>query len=68
MLRRLNVARLEMDLPLFAGDETFSGAPLPLDVHLPFAFVAKGRMCRTAGLARSGPERFSPRPQAGSRA
>ena len=62
VLRRLNVARLEMDLPLFAGDGTFSGAPLPLDVHLPFAFVAKGRMCRTAGLARSGPERFSPRP------
>ncbi|AVR88205.1 hypothetical protein [Thauera aromatica] len=62
VLRRLNIARLEMDLPLFARDETFSGAPLPLDVHLPFAFVAKGRMCRTAGLARSGPERFSPRP------
>ncbi len=62
VLRRLGIARLEMDLPLFARDETFSGAPLPLDVHLPFAFVAKGRMCRTAGLARSGPERFSPRP------
>lgn len=62
VLQRLNIARLEMDLPLFARDETFSGAPLPLDVHLPFAFVAKGRMCRTAGLARSGPERFSPRP------
>jgi hypothetical protein len=62
MLDRLGIARVEMDLPLFASADSFAAVPLPLGVHLPFAFVAKGRMCRTAGLAREGAERFAPRP------
>lgn len=62
MLERLGVAGVEMDMPLLASADSFTDVPLPLGVHLPFAFVAKGRMCRTAGLAREGPERFAPRP------
>ena len=62
LFARVGITRVEMDLPLFADADSFSGVPLPLGVHLPFAFVAKGRMCRTAGLARPGPERFAPRP------
>ncbi|HRG71323.1 MAG TPA: hypothetical protein PLH95_06770 [Thauera aminoaromatica] len=62
LLARLGIARVEIDLPLFASADSFAGVPLPLGVHLPFAFVAKGRMCRTAGLAREGPERFAARP------
>lgn len=62
MLVRLGIARVEIDMPLFATPDSFADVPLPLGVHLPFAFVAKGRMCRTAGLAREGPERFAPRP------
>ena len=62
LFARVGITRVEMDLPLFAGADSFTGVPLPLGVHLPFAFVAKGRMCRTAGLARPGPERFAPRP------
>lgn len=59
---RVGIARVEMDMPLFATADSFNDVPLPLGVHLPFAFVAKGRICRTAGLARPGPERFAPRP------
>ena len=62
LFARVGITRVEMDLPLFADADSFSGVPLPLGVHLPFAFVAKGRMCRTAGLARPGPERFAPQP------
>jgi hypothetical protein len=62
MLDRLGITGVELDMPLFASADSFADVPLPLGVHLPFAFVAKGRMCRTAGLAREGPEQFAPRP------
>lgn len=62
ILDRLGITGVELDMPLFASADSFADVPLPLGVHLPFAFVAKGRMCRTAGLARAGPERFAPRP------
>ncbi|HEY0941780.1 MAG TPA: hypothetical protein VGE08_16890 [Steroidobacter sp.] len=52
--------RLEIDVPPFATAESFSRLPLPAGVHVPFAVVAKGRMCRIGSMSRQGPERFAP--------
>ncbi|MBW7861056.1 MAG: hypothetical protein KJZ96_17210 [Rhodocyclaceae bacterium] len=60
LLERLGIRGLEADLPLFADANTFSGLGLPLGLHLPFSYIAKGRMCRPGSMSVSGPERFAP--------
>ncbi|WP_217633624.1 hypothetical protein [Pseudomonas jinjuensis] len=50
---------MEIDTPLFADTEAFAALPLRKSVHLPYFYVAKGRMCRIGALAQSGPERFA---------
>jgi hypothetical protein len=59
LFQRLDLQRLEMDVPLFPDPEAFASLPLPKGVHLPYAFVAKGRMCRIGSLAISGTQRFA---------
>jgi hypothetical protein len=59
MLQRLGLHRIEMDVPIFAESGVFSGMPMPASVHLPFSYVAKGRMCRPGSMAVVGPERFA---------
>lgn len=59
LFERLGIRRVELDLPLFAQEDTFDQLPLPVGVHLPYLYVAKGRMCRIGGLAKSGAERFA---------
>lgn len=60
ILGRLGLARLEMDVPIFASEATFANAPLPVGIHLPYAYVAKGRSCRPGSMSITGPERFAP--------
>jgi len=59
LLARLGIHRLEMDVPVFADEAAFADLPLPTAVHLPYVYVAKGRMCRAGSLAVRGPERFA---------
>jgi hypothetical protein len=59
LFARLGIRRLELDLPLFPDAGALDGLPLPASVHLPYVYVAKGRMCRAGALAMSGPERFA---------
>lgn len=56
---RLGIRRLEIDMPVFADGAALDGLPLPTAVHLPYVYVAKGRMCRMGAAAASGPERFA---------
>ena len=56
---RVGFTRLEIDVPLFADAHSFAGLPLPNGVHLPYACVAKGRMCRPGSMAIAGRERFA---------
>ncbi|MBI1904621.1 MAG: hypothetical protein HYS20_00010 [Rhodocyclales bacterium] len=60
ILGRLGLARLEIDVPIFAYDGAFASTPLPVSVHLPYAYVAKGRSCRPGSMSITGPERFAP--------
>lgn len=59
LFARLGIRSLEIDVPLFAGEAAFADLPLPTAVHLPYVYVAKGRMCRAGALAVEGPERFA---------
>lgn len=59
IFKRLDFQRLEMDVPMFPDDKTFDSLPLPKGVHLPYAFVAKGRMCRIGSMAIEGTQRFA---------
>lgn len=60
ILARLGLTRLEIDVPMFASADTFTSAALPMAVHLPYAYVAKGRSCRPGSMSIKGPERFAP--------
>ena len=59
LFERLGIRRLELDMPVFPDEEALDGLPLPAGVHLPFVYVAKGRMCRVGSLSMTGPERFA---------
>ncbi|MCV2218688.1 hypothetical protein [Thauera sp. Sel9] len=56
---RLGIRRMEIDVPLSSDVDTFFTLPLPAGVHVPFACVAKGRMCRIGSSSIRGPERFA---------
>ncbi|QTQ34365.1 Uncharacterized protein ToN1_01820 [Aromatoleum petrolei] len=59
MLARLGFVRMEVDVPIFDSRRALSSLPLPGSVHVPFACVAKGRMCRIGSTAMRGVERFA---------
>ncbi len=59
LFSRLRFDRVELDVPLFPTAEFFSRLPFRKGVHLPFAYVAKGRMCRTGSIHLRGPDRFA---------
>lgn len=59
ILERLGMQHIELDVPLFAESGDFARLPMRKSVHLPYAFVAKGRMCRPGSLSIVGPERFA---------
>lgn len=56
---RLGIGRMEIDVPMFVDGDTFAALPMPTGVHVPFACVAKGRMCRIGSTSIRGPERFA---------
>ncbi len=60
LLARLGLGRIEIDVPLLAESDSLADLPAGAGVHLPYSYVAKGRMCRPGALARRGPERFAP--------
>lgn len=60
LLRQLGIQRLELDLPPQAGRDLFAVAGMELSVHAPFAYVAKGRICKVGSLAQPLPLKFSP--------
>lgn len=59
ILTRLKLMRLEIDVPLFTTNDTFANGTLPMAVHLPYAYVAKGRSCRPGSMSLAGPDRFA---------
>jgi hypothetical protein len=60
VLTRLGIERIELDVPPFARPEIYSVAELAVSVWAPFAYVAKGRICKVGSLQQPAPEKFAP--------
>lgn len=59
-LDRLGIARVELDVPPFATPEVFAVSGLGVTVWAPYAYVAKGRICKIGSLRQELPEKFAP--------
>ncbi len=59
LFRQLGLDRVEIDVPMFPARDAFARLPPRTGVHLPFSYVAKGRMCRIGSMSVTGPERFA---------
>jgi hypothetical protein len=59
ILEGLRIGRIELDVPPFATSDTFAVDGLGVSVWAPFAYVAKGRICKIGSLQREREEKFA---------
>lgn len=59
-LERLGIGAVELDVPPFASPEVFAVGTLAVSVWAPYAYVAKGRICKVGSLARPLEDKFAP--------
>jgi hypothetical protein len=60
ILDRLGVGRIELDVPPFASPESFAVPGVAVSVWAPFAYVAKGRICKVGSMRQPEQDKFSP--------
>jgi hypothetical protein len=60
VLERLGIGRIELDVPPFATPATFAVDDVAVSVWAPFAYVAKGRICKIGSLRQAAAEKFAP--------
>ena len=60
ILEALRIGRIELDVPPFATSGTFAVDGIGVSVWAPFAYVAKGRICKIGSLQREREDKFSP--------
>lgn len=60
ILHSLGIERIELDVPPFAGAGAFSVPGIEVGLHAPYAYVAKGRLCKVGSLAQPAPMKFAP--------
>jgi hypothetical protein len=60
LLSRFGIRQLELDIPPFATPDIFAVDDLAVTVWAPYAYIAKGRICKTGSLGQQAPEKFAP--------
>jgi hypothetical protein len=60
VLARLGIGRIELDVPPFASPETFAVPDLAVSVWAPFAYIAKGRICKIGSMRQREQDKFRP--------
>ena len=60
LLARFGMDRMELDIPPFASAGVFAVDGLDVTVWAPYAYIAKGRICKTGSLGLDKPEKFAP--------
>ncbi len=60
MLDRLAIGRVELDLPPYAKPEVFAGLGMVAALHAPYAYAAKGRLCKIGSLSLDPRQRYAP--------
>lgn len=59
VLKKFRFSSFEVDMPIHVGSDFFGAQPFPIGVHLPYNFVAKGRICRVGSISLKDHLRFS---------
>ncbi len=60
LLRRLRIARVELDVPPFATATTFEVGGFAVSAWVPYGYVAKGRICKIGSTSQVRAAKFSP--------
>lgn len=60
VLSRFAIGHLELDVPPFASTDMFAVDGLDVSVWAPYAYVAKGRICKIGSLGKKVEDKFAP--------
>ncbi len=60
LLRRLGIARLELDVPPFATAAAFDVGDFAVSAWVPYGYAAKGRICKIGSTGQARAAKFSP--------
>lgn len=60
LLGGLGIAHIELDVPPFATPDLYAVPGFAVSVRVPYAYVAKGRLCKIGSLRQPRPEKFAP--------
>jgi len=60
LLKGFGIANVELDVPPFATPELYAVPGFAVSVRVPYAYVAKGRLCKIGSLRQPRPEKFAP--------
>jgi hypothetical protein len=60
LLSRFGIGKVELDIPPFAGPDIFAVKDLDVSVWAPYAYIAKGRICKTGSLGQRTGDKFAP--------
>jgi hypothetical protein len=60
LLASFGIRQVELDIPPFATPDVFAVDDLAVTVWAPYAYIAKGRLCKVGSLGRPTEEKFAP--------
>jgi hypothetical protein len=60
LLAGFGIRQVELDIPPFATPDVFAVDDLAVTVWAPYAYIAKGRLCKVGSLGRPMEEKFAP--------
>lgn len=60
LLDRFGIRQVELDIPPFATPDVFAVDDLAVTVWAPYAYIAKGRLCKVGSLGRPTEDKFAP--------
>jgi len=60
LLSRFGIQQIELDVPPFAAADIFAVEDLSVTVWAPYAYIAKGRICKVGSLGQKVEEKFAP--------
>jgi hypothetical protein len=60
LLSRFGIRQVELDIPPFATADIFAVDDLDVTVRAPYAYIAKGRICKIGSLGQKTEDKFAP--------
>lgn len=60
LLKGFGMIHIELDVPPFAPPDLYVVPGFAVSVRVPYAYVAKGRLCKIGSLRQPRPEKFAP--------